>query len=85
MKVFILADTIYIARISGQCNIVYLCVLPPVSIHTHTHIYRYIYIHLTCIFQKHTDFCKGAKPTNFTCMLHSYMHLLEYVLTDVLQ
>lgn len=81
MKVFILADIIYIDRISGQCNIVYLgaclqCV--------HTHII-YIYIHLTCIFQKHTDFCKGAKPTNCTCTLHSYMRLLEHVLTDVLQ
>lgn len=79
MKVFILADTIYIAGVSGQCNIVYLCVCA-----CGVCVYIYILIFISS-FSEAYRFCKGAKPTDFTCTLHSYMHFLEYVLTDVLQ
>lgn len=64
MKVFILADTIYIARVSGQCNIVYLCVCVCVCVRTPA-VYIYIYIKILIslvFFRSIQNFAKGLSP-----------------------
>lgn len=55
MKVFILADTIYVARISGQCNIVYLSVRLQC-------VYIYIYFISLVFFRSIQIFAKGLNP-----------------------